>query len=340
MVIAAFAVLAVAGAAPAAACQWPSVATFRVGETKCSATLVHPQVIVTAAHCLEAGDTARVRFGEDFSPYEVRIDVASCFVNETYFETRSPHDDFAACVLVEPVQIPIVPIAMGCDTAALVPGAEAAIVGFGLPGSGQQFGRKHWARTVLAQDSRPDGLVAVGDAVVNGCLGDSGGPGFVRLPDGTWRTFGILVAGPDCGDGASTYALLHDRVAWLEDQSGFDLTPCHDADGVWNPGPDCLELASSPAEAIGSWDEHCARENVTRTGPCPEGLAGSEEDGGAATSTGPTDPADADGEEPRRSGADGCSIGTSPAPVSGWLFVIVIALRRGQRHRRGPGDDA
>ena len=294
------------------------MATFRVGDTKCSATLVHPRVVLTAAHCLEIADTGRVRFGEEFSPYEVRIDVERCVKRPEYFATRSPSDDYAACILTEPAEgIPIVPVAMGCDTAGIVPGAEAAVVGFGQPALGEDFGIKHWAQTVIDERERPPGLIDVGDGEVNGCLGDSGGPGFVRLPDGTWRAFGILVAGPECGEGPSTYATMHDRMAWFEEATGFDLTPCHDADGTWNPGPDCTGFSQDPLDADATWDSTCAAETFEPTTECPEGLMEPEPE--------PETDEEQDEVAPPPS-SSACTVDAQPS----WLllFLLVTARRR------------
>ena len=312
---AALVVLAVAGAPAAEACEWPSVATYRVGDTKCSATLVHPRVVLTAAHCLEVADMGRVRFGEEFSPYEVRIDVERCVKRPEYFATRSPSDDYAACILAEPAEgIPIVPVAMGCDTAAIVPGAEAAIVGFGQPGLGEDFGIKHWARTVIDDRERPPGLVDVGDGEINGCLGDSGGPGFVRLPDGTWRAFGILVAGPECGEGPSTYATMHDRMAWFEEATGFDLTPCHDADGTWNPGPDCTGFSQDPLDPSAAWDTTCVAETFEPTAECPDGLTPPE----------PESEQEPEEDSSAPSASSGCTIDSRPT----WLLFLVLLVGR------------
>lgn len=317
--IGALVVWAVSGAALAKPCEWPSVATFRAGETKCTATLVESRVFLTAAHCLEAGEPGRVRFGEDFSPYEVRVDVEACFAPSQYFETRSPKDDYAACVLAEALpDIPIVPIAMGCETEALVPGATAAIVGFGQPALGEDFGLKHWAATTITERVVPPELIEVGDAAANGCLGDSGGPGFVQLPDQTWRTFGILAAGPRCGEGPSLYALVHHRVAWLEAQTGFDLTPCHDADGTWNPSEACQGFGIDP-QAAASWDDHCDAPRYAPASACPEGLM--PETTGAEPSEDETDPDNPTG--------CACSTGTPGGVLGSLVGLLLFGRRRG-----------
>lgn len=327
---------AVSNAPLARPCQWPSVAAFRVGQTKCSATLVHPRVIVTAAHCLEAGDPGRVRFGEDFSPYARRFDVQQCTTNEPYFETRSPSDDFAACILAEPVDdVPIVPVAMGCDTAALQPGTTAAIVGFGQPALMEDFGRKHVGLTAIADIERPDGLIAVGDQATNGCLGDSGGPGFVQLPDDSWRAFGILVAGPECGAGPSTFLRIDAIAEWVYARTNIDITPCHDASGEFVPGNACGEFATAPDQSDSTWDVACTADGFAPTAECPDGLSfpeptptptqGSSDDGQTGS--------ESTGSFAASTGESGCACSTQKTdhwPWSALLLAIVLWRRTRQ----------
>lgn len=62
--------------------------------------------------------------------------------------------------------------------------------------------------------------------------GDSGGPTFVRLPDGTWRVIGLLHGG---NTGSSSVQAVPPYLAWIEKTSGVDITPCHELDesGGW-----------------------------------------------------------------------------------------------------------
>jgi MYXO-CTERM domain-containing protein len=48
-------------------------------------------------------------------------------------------------------------------------------------------------------------------------------------------------------------------VELIENESGIDVTPCHDVDGTWNPGPDCGGFALDVTSGAGlSWADGCA----------------------------------------------------------------------------------
>lgn len=309
---------AVAFGSAAAPCQWPTVVSFRTSEKKCTATLVHPAVIVTAAHCLETVAPGAVRLGDVFQPAAATIDVERCGVDPEYLRTHAPSSDIGWCVLAEPVQgIPPTPLLTGCETAWLHEGLPAVIVGFGQDEHDAEFGTKRYAFTALDSELRADGTVWVGDAEVNGCLGDSGGPAFVQSPAGTWHTVGVLTYGPECGQGPVLYRALHDRIAWLEAEIGFDLSPCHDADGDWDPGPACEPLALDPL-APASWNELCAGA-LAEAPACPAPQPEAE-----TTETG-------DGSAPATEGPTGCACRAVPGPParsSPWLLLVLAPTTR------------
>lgn len=324
---------AVSDANVAQPCQWPTVVSFRAGEGKCTGTLVHPRVIVTAAHCMEDSAAGGIRFGEQFQPAAMIVDAERCGVHPQYLETGAPSSDIGWCVLSEPVEgIPPTPLVMGCETQWLRRGEPAVIVGLGISEEDEFFGTKRYAFTVLDSDLRGDGTVWVGDEEVNGCFGDSGGPAFVRSPEGTWHAIGVLAFGPDCGEGPVLYRALHDRIEWLETETGFDLSPCHDADGTWSPGPDCGEIAVDPLATDGLWSQRCAGERAAA--PVCAGGSGSTDDASGTSPSRDTGepPAPSTGaslDAPTRDDAGcGCRAPVSGEPAAWWWLLVGLGRPR------------
>lgn len=244
----------------AVACAWPTTVSV-AGGGQCSGTLVHPQVVVFAAHCGASSKT--IHFGEDALAPARSVTASDCQAYPDYAGADDQTHDWAYCVLDEPVtDLPVTPPLFGCETALLEVGREVALVGFGADVDAES-GIKRWAATSLVAVTPANNTTLVGNPNLDGvpsiCSGDSGGPAFVRLDDGSWRTFGIAstVVG-DCG-GYGAHSMLSGAVAWIEWDSGIDITPCHAADGSWAPGPACTN-AYAQAAGIGSgdWTSWCS----------------------------------------------------------------------------------
>lgn len=243
------------GGGEAEVCAFPGVVSLDVGGTRCTGALVHPRVVLYAAHCGATGVT--VGFGESADAPEHRVEPDLCRVNPDYAGLGDEGADWAFCRLPAPAPVPVLPVAFGCETALLEPQAAAVIVGFGETASGAGAGPKRWAaapvRLVLADYFEVGGL---GEAGV--CAGDSGGPALLAAADGTWRVFGIAsVNAAGCG-GIGHYARAWDAVPWIEAESGLDITPCHDPDGTWHPDFRCSEFAPADDLGAGTWTDHCA----------------------------------------------------------------------------------
>ncbi len=231
-------------------CGWPTTVSL---EGQCTGALVHPQVVIYAAHC--GASYGSVQFGEEISPGHSRsVPVQFC---STYPGGFSPGSgtDWALCVLSEPqTDIAIVPPLMGCEVEVLQADTPVTIVGFGEAETG--YGDKKEVTTGFGYFQGNEAFLGGGGE--DACFGDSGGPVFVQMPDsGSWRAFGITSYGSQNCMTGGYYSLMHVGMEWFEDESGFDLTPCHDAQGNWMPTPECAGFPVEPASAGGSWSDGC-----------------------------------------------------------------------------------
>jgi hypothetical protein len=278
----------------AAPCAWPTVVGLAIqnGDSSgfCSGTLVAPDIVIYAAHC--SANIASIGFGEDVRALFYGANVpgggagtpqrtvrpAYCRVHPLYdgnpFETGH---DFAYCKLSEPMtDIPIIPIAMGCETQVLKPGKAAFELGLSTSSENGVLGYKNAAETHL--DSLDGNVLHSVGKGKGTCSGDSGGPLMAQLNTsdglptaaGDWRLVGTLTGsfGPnDVCDPSANVTDVHQAawlaVSWIEQDANVDISPCHEADGTWHPGPQCRAFPLQPATGAGTWASGCGPGAVT-----------------------------------------------------------------------------
>jgi hypothetical protein len=179
----------------------------------CSATLVQPNLIVTAAHCLDAGPS-EAWFGAQ------RVAITYCEAHPDY--ERVLGADIAFCTLASSGPPPA--RLSSCEDPRAV-----TLVGYGYTDAQERGTRAERAVRVRVRDVRAEGReLVVGDDDHGACHGDSGGSAF----DERAALVGVISRrGPaldteyveDCGSTTIVTALAP-HLAWLESASGVTLS--------------------------------------------------------------------------------------------------------------------
>ncbi len=173
----------------------PDLATLDL----CTATLIGPDVLLTAAHCVDEashpGGSFGVFFGPDANAYPSAstlipklADIAEIHVHPDYDPEPPFSADIAVVILAEPRPTKPLPVLWSPLSSDLV-GAPARIVGYGQTLYEEPNASKHEALTVLAAIDEGD-TITVGDVDHKTCIGDSGGPALVFV-DGVETVIGV-----------------------------------------------------------------------------------------------------------------------------------------------------
>ena len=223
--------------------EYPEVVSIVVGDFECTGTAVARNLILTAAHCMAGvvpsqvfvytGDAAdgqpdTVATEVGAHPDFIRDEGAFDIFDYGYIVTQDP--------LPEPYAIPMTEqdewdFAMQWDR-------EVILVGYGQDDDGDRGVKREV--TVRINGFSPDGLEfeAGGDGL-DSCNGDSGGPAFVVLPDGSRRLVGIISRGSEVCGSKGILGTPHPGLCWVRDETGTDLTrSCSGCDCIDTTPPD------------------------------------------------------------------------------------------------------
>jgi secreted trypsin-like serine protease len=152
----------------------------------CTASLIAPSLLLTAAHCVDAANHPNHDFGvypgDDASGFATlaqlipQLAAVSAVHPHPQYDPLPPFTaDIAVVELAAPLAVTPLPFARQAPSV----GAAARIVGYGQTQYGTYNAAKYQALTSVASVPAGD-TVVVGDAQHRSCVGDSGGPALVN----------------------------------------------------------------------------------------------------------------------------------------------------------------
>ncbi len=239
-------------------------------EFNCTATLIAPDAVLTAAHCIHPD-----LFGELIPGFTLALDTTQPGFEFIPGRAKFPHEMFdinvpideglgqffdVGVVLLERPITSVAPARMPRpdQSADIVAGLDLEIVGYGRT-SNQSFdvGVMYDATTSLISINPTELQVGMGAPQPQNCNGDSGGPGFADLGDGR-RIIGIVsrsFSGGEC-DMGGVDTRVDAYLSWIHGKVTSGI-PCGsgmaEACEGEDPGEEDGGCCSAGGDARGSW---------------------------------------------------------------------------------------
>lgn len=190
------------GGQPARPGDFPDVVRIISKTTACTASIVGPRTVLTAAHCVER--SRHVTFSHRSGNYS-----ASC-VSSPYYKRHYSHD-LALCktrMVIDTTKMASI------APAGINEGDRIILTGYGCtrPGGGGLSGKLHWGTAIVNQvPTRGRWYIGTTDTTAL-CSGDSGGPAFSYFPSP--RHYAHTVLAVNSRGNLNDYSLMTPTYTW------------------------------------------------------------------------------------------------------------------------------
>ena len=203
--------------------SWQSAVMVRTSQVLCTGTLIHPSVVLTAAHCIYSEDLEnddrnhpeRLSITGGDRGDDAMADVVEIAIHPAWKGVISNDaSDLALLALTQPItEISSVKLR---DYPSPSVGDDAVVVGYGDDPFDDRVGTFHREGETKLLRISPYFMEIGGET--NTCTGDSGGPLFTRQ-NGEWVLTGVTSYGVDtCDAEAEGYSVnLLSYCGWLND---------------------------------------------------------------------------------------------------------------------------
>lgn len=246
------------------------VALVQGSAVVCTATLVAPRLLLTAAHCLADGALPDADFGAVPGTDDVRVPLVAT-QRHPAFDAARLDNDVALALLGDDAPAGAAPYALpaGPLDAQSLAGAALRLVGYGKTAAGAATpARKRSGSSVVAALS--DATFTFAPSPSQTCEGDSGGPAFATV-GGVERVVGVTSSGDAaCADHATDMRVDAYAAFIAPFAAATAAGAAHAGDRCWYAG-NCAADAGECAPALDDATlSFCA---PACAGGCPAGLA-------------------------------------------------------------------
>ncbi|ADD45129.1 serine protease [Stackebrandtia nassauensis] len=201
----------VVGGEPAEEGEFPFMMRLTIGgQDACGASLIRPDVALTAAHCTDGSEGFTVKYGTNKldDPEIKEIKVTEVTQNPDFGKPIEMAGDWSVLKLEAPAE-GVEPVKLAEDDSVDL--EEQTIMGWGATSEGGEQSNELLKAKVPGVDDEkckeaygesldPDSMLCAGldEGGIDTCQGDSGGPMGVVAEDGTFTQTGIVSWGEGC----------------------------------------------------------------------------------------------------------------------------------------------